>query len=968
MAYFNSLPDNDVYSDDPIEYVAAVFNRLLAEPMGLGLALFLAILFTVPSQIPDMVDPYFQGDGLGWAAFFYTLLAIWMGYTVWFWMVAAIRSEALIPGGRYYMPYGARERGYVKIFGSWYRPFNYAANFAGLLAFLACMSRPIFLTLDWSTGSTIGFIATMPVIWLGWSLLYYVAFGNPSQKLVNYSVFIVAPVYFFGFLIFGLGTLTMLIIAVTAVIGAFALVAIFDKREAKQNRETGAKQSDSGTPINGTDFVLSFKRRDLSNVSRFSWLWSLRATSILLASPHRITRLKGDTGGKRIARALMWCLHVFGPAIFLVILFFHEKADQFIPLPTPVAALLSLSMSVGPLVIFLSLLRDILEHFMIFFVRKGKRERLIDKHRHEMVEMFPEDPKKHPLENDPGIERLAYGAYRSDRLVDGSKRMNAGTRIFARAAALILMGMLFFSNIFDNLHARIENRPGDYDMAVEDYTPSKLSYHISGARAEDAIGDVHARDDLAGALVAWKKARPDLVQHEATVCAAPPCPEVPVVVVSAYGGANRAAVWSMAMLQALNGPEASGPLNRHIFAFSGVSGGSLGSVTYAFHIDRVLDDTAEQVAWPLPKAATHDLLAPTISYFFNVDLLKRFDVGPLRLALSDRNEILERTFEKWWQAEWKLDHMQKTGLLAAHQASDGRMPHLLLNGVDSRSGRRVLTSTLDVQETMFPDTQDFFLRFGRDIRPATAVMNSARFPLISPAGRYLAHLKKCEVQEEGKICPLQMRHQIIDGGYYENSGVQTAFELARAIDGIADAFAQEHGWKPVPVIVAISNQALGIVPSMAGADQLKRLDMDGYAVFEGAGENFQPHFRDVTPTCGQKDPIPEMLVADADEFSIEIAAILRGVVRTGASHNHRSLRVAMAAYCGSDGAAQLRNMHRFLHFGLPQPVSASQSAPMNWVLSKNAVKYLTSEAPKAVIDAQADNVAALRAILGSSER
>ncbi len=58
---------------------------------------------------------------------------------------------------------------------------------------------------------------------------------------------------------------------------------------------------------------------------------------------------------------------------------------------------------------------------------------------------------------------------------------------------------------------------------------------------------------------------------------------------------------------------------------------------------------------------------------------------------------------------------------------------------------------------------------GPDVLLSTAAMASARFPIISPAGSY--HPRGEEVAG----------NRVVDGGYFENAGLTTARDVARAL-------------------------------------------------------------------------------------------------------------------------------------------------------------------------------------------
>ncbi len=109
-------------------------------------------------------------------------------------------------------------------------------------------------------------------------------------------------------------------------------------------------------------------------------------------------------------------------------------------------------------------------------------------------------------------------------------------------------------------------------------------------------------------------------------------------------------------------------------------------------------------------------------------------------------------------------------------------PLLVLNGTSVATGRRILTSHIASGKgaTIFHDAYDFFTLIEREapqstdgkvrtISLATAVTNSARFPIISPQG-VLWNRSKTVLQD-----------RIVDGGYFENYGITTAYEIARVL-------------------------------------------------------------------------------------------------------------------------------------------------------------------------------------------
>jgi hypothetical protein len=78
-------------------------------------------------------------------------------------------------------------------------------------------------------------------------------------------------------------------------------------------------------------------------------------------------------------------------------------------------------------------------------------------------------------------------------------------------------------------------------------------------------------------------------------------------------------------------------------------------------------------------------------------------------------------------------------------------------------------------------------------------MLSARFPYLTPAGSY----------DRGG-----QKHRLVDGGYFDNSGIETALDVIRMLDGEAQPAARALGLKGVRfILLAISTATHGDVPS-----------------------------------------------------------------------------------------------------------------------------------------------------------
>jgi hypothetical protein len=159
-----------------------------------------------------------------------------------------------------------------------------------------------------------------------------------------------------------------------------------------------------------------------------------------------------------------------------------------------------------------------------------------------------------------------------------------------------------------------------------------------------------------------------------------------------------------------------------------------------------------------------------------------------------------------------------------HGDSARNVPSLLLNATVVSEGNRLIASDL-VIDGRFPDAYDAFdpLLDLRRMSLATAIHNSARFSYISPAGTVYA----CRVQ--GRLAPCGPGTQrapwgrVIDGGYFENSGVESIRDLLFAMRPALERW-REQGYEIDPAVLVISNSPGALAPSGKQDPGAARLD------------------------------------------------------------------------------------------------------------------------------------------------
>ena len=241
----------------------------------------------------------------------------------------------------------------------------------------------------------------------------------------------------------------------------------------------------------------------------------------------------------------------------------------------------------------------------------------------------------------------------------------------------------------------------------------------------------------------------------------------PLYIVATEGGGIRAAYWTAAVLGEIQDQNPN--FAAHLFAISGVSGGSLGAAVFEALL-------AEPNLSSFKDAGTdilgEDFLSPTLAAMLYPDLVQRFIPWPF--ARLDRGRALELGWEKAWSDKMHNDRFSRSFLDLWSARPDRRpwMPALFLNGTSVEKGNRIIASNLRVTN-FFIDAQDAAKKLspsgtsqadaGCHIPLSTAAHMSARFTFVSPAGRF----------PDGS--------HIVDGGYFENSAAIAAYEIATRI-------------------------------------------------------------------------------------------------------------------------------------------------------------------------------------------
>ncbi len=445
---------------------------------------------------------------------------------------------------------------------------------------------------------------------------------------------------------------------------------------------------------------------------------------------------------------------------------------------------------------------------------------------------------------------------------------------------------------------------------------------------------------------------------------------VPVLIVAAEGGGIRAAYWTASVLARIQQDRQE--FARHLFAISGVSGGSLGAAVFT----ALVAGRGPHARCPDPQLLPctrnmlkEDFLAPTLATMLFPELLQRF--LPFPVPYWDRAWTLEAAWEKAWFGAAANRRFEQDFYELWQNDSKVEVPSLILNSTSAEEGNRILTSNMKIHEKPTGDhcLEEFFTMASgpfkdvydhhhelhlrrcndgeqatyRTIALSTAANGSARFSFISPAGRVNRDL------------------HIVDGGYFENSGATTAEEIVLAIKDI-----RIDNVEFLPIVVHISNEPE--LTEVAGVIQSGPVTVSGkgLCIRLQVSEEVASRF-DEAELCEKSPPKASgpivSLQIDGERYrgvttgshvAFEIDKMNRiiGFAKSKPWVLAETLTPLRALYMtregrGAHAVKHLQalvepelNDHRFFHFGLR---TGEIALPLGWTLSKSATQEMDEQ-------------------------
>lgn len=258
----------------------------------------------------------------------------------------------------------------------------------------------------------------------------------------------------------------------------------------------------------------------------------------------------------------------------------------------------------------------------------------------------------------------------------------------------------------------------------------------------------------------------------------------PIILIAGAGGGIRAAEHTALSLAAAD-DYTGGVFGSRVFAVSGVSGGSLGILSWlAARDSRLLPATQPVCAnpmylrgtWRLGEFYAHDFISPAATRMLSADM--PLAMLPWPMGESRRDTALANSWKSGWDSVASVYGLDTDRSLFGREvrslSSDAsRFPLTVLNATAAADGRRAVYTSVN---TDFPGA--WALDPSAELGAAT--LDSARFALVSPVGSTCA--KFDTAPEDGaaisRHCPAGYRLlAVADGGYADNSGLASVNDI-----------------------------------------------------------------------------------------------------------------------------------------------------------------------------------------------
>lgn len=319
----------------------------------------------------------------------------------------------------------------------------------------------------------------------------------------------------------------------------------------------------------------------------------------------------------------------------------------------------------------------------------------------------------------------------------------------------------------------------------------------------------------------------------------------PLRIVAAQGGGLYAAYHTAYYLAARADRDPA--FAPSLYAISGVSGGAVGAGVFwaietSGYCDAVRPEDMKQTTCrrdAVDVILKRDFLTPALAMLLFHDALDTFvPVTSVRHFLDqppyDRGRALEREVElavaDWLEtaAPSPAQHQaviaalarqglapdaplsmaisaSAWGLLGRQDDAPHVAPLLFLNGTRVHDGAKVVAAPV---QRIGAGARSLSLEGGRDLSVINAMIMSARFPGVSPPARVLSTLPDIDPDPASTHVV-----QLADGGYFDNSGLETAVDIVEAVR-VAQR-TQESPQRPIEILALVNEEEPG-APVLSG--------------------------------------------------------------------------------------------------------------------------------------------------------
>jgi hypothetical protein len=279
------------------------------------------------------------------------------------------------------------------------------------------------------------------------------------------------------------------------------------------------------------------------------------------------------------------------------------------------------------------------------------------------------------------------------------------------------------------------------------------------------------------------------------------------------GGGIRAAYWSAKLLAYLQ--SANTNFSKYVFGIYGVSGGSFGASIFTSLLKYSETLPAEKTGHFIERLSGNiigkDFLSPLIASMFTEEILQY--IIPFPISGFDHAKVFEKTWEYHWSNEVQKEGQKNTNSAAFDgpflslwkDNRDYHIPALFLGVTQVENGYPYLICNISFTNTGISNKPGepglglihdvYYYTAVKDLRISTASLLSARFPYVGPAG-----ILSKNSQTAG----------FVDGGYFDNTGANAAYQILTAIadkieNGADDPAAAKFKAKVLPIVIYLRN-------------------------------------------------------------------------------------------------------------------------------------------------------------------